>query len=76
MHSYSATAVALRTAGMTAFEALNHTKTTISTGGYSTSDASTGHFNKAGIEAIITLGIPAAGIPFLLYVKTLNSNMG
>ncbi|NQV43374.1 MAG: TrkH family potassium uptake protein [Rhodospirillales bacterium] len=70
------TAIALWTAGMSAFEALNHAMTTIATGGYSTSDASVGHFNNAGIEVIITMGMLAGGIPFLLYVKSLNGDLG
>ena len=35
--------------GMTSFEAINHAMTTLSTGGYSTSDNSMGHFNSLGI---------------------------
>ena len=68
------TAIALWVAGMTGFEALNHAMTTIATGGYSTSDASIGHFQSAGIEAILTLGMLLGGIPFLLYVKFLNGD--
>lgn len=71
-----ATAVALQIAGMTAFEALNHAMTTIATGGYSTSDASIGHFNSASIEVITIIGMLAGGIPFLLYVKFLNGDLG
>jgi trk system potassium uptake protein TrkH len=63
------TAIALRTGRMTAFEALKHAMTTIATGGHSTSDASFGHFNNAGIEAIITLGMPSGGIPYSALFK-------
>lgn len=59
-------ALALWLAGMTGVEALVHAMTTIATGGYSTSDGSVGHFQSAKIDAIITIGMIAGGIPFLL----------
>jgi trk system potassium uptake protein TrkH len=62
-------ATALRLAGITTFEAITHAMTTVATGGFSTSDSSVGQFDNALVEAIITLGMVAGGIPFLAYVR-------
>jgi trk system potassium uptake protein TrkH len=61
-------------AGMTGFEALAHAMSTISTGGFSTSDASIGHFSSAAIELIITLGMVIGGLPFLLFFQMTQGN--
>lgn len=54
-------------AGMQVFDALNHAMTTISTGGYSTSDGSMGHFSHgAHWNAIIFMFL--GGLPFLLFI--------
>ena len=45
--------VALRLAGMTWFEAVNHAFTAVATGGFSTELASIGHWNSPAIEAVI-----------------------
>jgi trk system potassium uptake protein TrkH len=66
--------VALWACGMTGLEAAVHAMTTIATGGYSTSDASVGHFDSPAIEAIITVGMVAGGIPFVFYVKLLHGD--
>jgi trk system potassium uptake protein TrkH len=60
--------------GMTVLEATVHAMTTIATGGYSTSDASVGHFDSPAIDGIITVGMVAGGIPFVFYVKLLHGN--
>lgn len=57
--------------GMTAFEALNHAMTTVSTGGYSTSDGSMGHF-AAGTQWVSILFMLGGAIPFLTYVRVLS----
>lgn len=59
-------AVCLWLAGMNAFDALNHAMTTISTGGFSTHDASIAYFNSPTIEWIITFFMTIAGLPLLL----------
>ncbi len=64
-----ATAVCLAAywaAGMSGFEAVTHSMTTIATGGFSTSDASIGHFNNAGIEWIATLFMIVGSLPFAM----------
>ena len=57
--------------GMTLFEAINHAMTTLSTGGYSTSDGSMGHFSHgAHWNAIIFMFL--GGLPFLIFVRSFN----
>ncbi len=63
-------------AGMTGFEAVAHAMTTIATGGFSTSDASLGHFNSAAIEYWAAAGMLVGGLPFLVYLKTLQGDWG
>jgi len=58
-------------AGMTPFEALVHGLTTLSTGGFSTSDSSMGKFGPAA-QWIGTAFMLAGGIPFVLYVRLLR----
>jgi len=57
--------------GMTAFDAILHSLTTISTGGYSTSDNSFGNWEANGIQWTGALFMLAGGIPFVLYVRLL-----
>jgi len=60
--------IGYRLAGMQGFDAINHAMTTISTGGYSTSDGSMGHFsNGAHWNAIIFMFL--GGLPFLLFIR-------
>lgn len=54
-------------AGMTAFEAVNHSFSTIATGGFSTYDTSVVHFKSPLIEAIIAFFMMLAGGNFALY---------
>jgi len=63
--------IGYRFSGMTDFEALNHAMTTLSTGGYSTSDGSMGHFSKgAHWTAIVFMFL--GGLPFLLFIRAFN----
>ncbi|WP_370311427.1 TrkH family potassium uptake protein [Sagittula sp.] len=55
--------------GMTAFEALVHALTTLSTGGYSTSDASFGQFEQPFLEWAGTFFMAAGALPFAWYMK-------
>ena len=57
--------------GMSAFEAINHAMTTLSTGGFSTSDASMAHFSNAS-QWVGSTFMFLGGLPFLLYVQTLR----
>ncbi len=57
--------------GMNLFEAINHSFTTLSTGGYSTSDGSMNHFSS-GAHWVATLFMYLGGLPFLLFVSALR----
>ncbi len=70
----AACAAAYWLAGMTAFEAINHAMTTLSTGGFSTSDASMGHFQQPSVQWIGTLFMALSALPFVLYVKMLHGH--
>lgn len=58
-------------AGMTSFEAINHAMTTLSTGGYSTSDQSMAHFSSAA-QWNGTFFMFLGGLPFLLLINTIH----
>ena len=57
--------------GMTWFESINHAFTTLSTGGYSTSDGSMNHFSHSA-HWIAIIFMFAGGLPFLLFVQALR----
>ena len=59
-------------AGMTPFEAICHAMTTIATGGYSTSDASIGHFDNAPIQAIAMIFMVLGSLPFVIYLQAVR----
>ena len=61
-------------AGMSGFEAIAHAMTTIATGGFSTADASIGHFDNVTIDIIATVGMIVGSLPFILYLKTLQGD--
>lgn len=61
-------AVAYRITGMSSFEAVNHAMTTLSTGGFSTSDQSMGHFQTDATLWVGSLFMALAGLPFTLFI--------
>ena len=61
-------------AGMRGFDAVAHAMTTIATGGFSTYDASIGHFNNSLIDYIAVVGMVIGGLPFILYLKAMQGN--
>ena len=65
-------AMALWGAGMTGFEAVSHSMTTIATGGFSTSDASIGHFDSNTIDWIVILFMILGSLPFVLYLEAVR----
>ncbi len=65
-------AFALWWAGMTSFDAIIHSMATISTGGFSSKDASIAYFQNPGIEWILTFGMMASGLPLLYYVRLIH----
>jgi trk system potassium uptake protein TrkH len=58
--------------GMTGLEAAVHALTTVSSGGYSTSDASFGHFDSAYLQWTGSVFMLSAGLPFAWYIRILN----
>src|SRR5690554_5727749 len=56
-------------AGMRPFDALTHAMASISTGGYSTSDASFAAWDENGIQWFATLFMLSGTIPFVVYVR-------
>ncbi len=61
--------IALWYAGMTPFDALNHAFSTISTGGFSTKNASLGYYDSTWIVWITTFFMIISGINFLAHLK-------
>ena len=59
------------TGGMSAFDALNHALTTVSTGGFSTHDDSFAHYRSARLEWAAVLFMYLGALPFILYVRVL-----
>ena len=60
-------------AGMDWFDAINHALTTVSTAGFSTSDASLASFSNASHWVAVVIMV-LGGIPFVLYVSMLRGN--
>ncbi len=58
--------------GMSLFDAINHALTTVSTGGYSTSDASFAQFHQASLHIVAIVFMLLGGLPFMLYVRHLR----
>lgn len=56
-------------AGMDFFDAINHSMTTLSTGGFSTKDSSIGFYNNVSIEIIITFFMIIGGSTLTLFVR-------
>jgi len=54
-------------AGMEPFDAIAHSLTTVSTGGYSTHDASMAYFNSPAIEGVAILFMLIGGISFSIH---------
>ncbi|HEY9539800.1 MAG TPA: TrkH family potassium uptake protein [Kiloniellaceae bacterium] len=62
-------AAAYAFAGMTGFEAVTHAMSTVSTGGYSTYDASLGHFANPAIEWVAMVFMLLGALPFVIYIQ-------
>jgi trk system potassium uptake protein len=60
----AACALALRLAGMDWFDAVNHAFSAIALGGFSTRDASIGHYNSPAIEAVLIIFMLIAALNF------------
>jgi len=64
-----ACAVLYAFAEMSVFDAVNHAMTTVSTGGYSTHDASFGYFTRPVTQWIGTAFMLAGALPFIAYLR-------
>lgn len=64
--------VLLHLAGMGWLDAVNHSFTTISTGGFSTHTASIAYFDSFAIEIIITVFMFLSGVNFALHFRALQ----
>jgi trk system potassium uptake protein TrkH len=68
--------ILLKIGGMNWFDAVNHSFTTMATGGYSTKQASIAHFNSPFIDYVITLFMFIAGTNFTLSYFALHLKFG
>ncbi len=62
-----ACALAYWVAGMTPFDAIGHSFSTVAIGGFSTHDLSIGYFNSAAIEMVAVVFMILAGVNFSLH---------
>ena len=60
--------------GMSIFDAVAHSMTTIATGGFSTHNDSIGFFKSSNIEIIASVFILLGSIPFISYLKFIKGN--
>jgi len=60
--------------GMSMFDSVAHSFTTLATGGFSTHNESIGYFKNPGIEITATLFIILGSIPFISYLKFIKGN--
>ena len=60
--------------GMSIFDSLTHSMTTIATGGFSNYNESIGYFNSLPIEISSMFFIILGSFPFIAYIKFLNGN--
>ena len=60
--------------GMSFFDSIAHSMTTIATGGFSTHNESIGFFNNPNIEIVASIFIILGSIPFIAYLKFLKGN--
>ncbi|WP_036770155.1 Trk system potassium transporter TrkH [Photorhabdus australis] len=67
-----ACALALWAAGMSVFDAISHSFSTIAIGGFSTHDTSIGYFNSPAINTIIAIFLLISGCNFSLHFAVLT----
>ena len=70
-----ACALVYEVGGMDGFDAVLHAMTTVSTGGFSTYDASLGHFDDDFITGAATLFMLSGSIPFVWYLRVWHKGM-
>lgn len=62
----------LMLAGMEAFDAMVHSMTAIATGGFSSHDASVGHFDSGMIDFILSIFMIIGSLPFILLLQVMR----
>lgn len=65
--------VLLLIGGLNFFDAINHSLTTMATGGFSTKNASIAHFNSPFVQYVFILFMILAGMNFTLHYYTLHA---
>ncbi len=60
--------------GMSIFDSVAHSMTTLATGGFSTHNDSIGFFNSSNIEIVASIFIILGSIPFISYLKFIKGN--
>ena len=60
--------------GMSIFDSIAHSMTTLATGGFSTHNKSIGFFSNTNIEIVASVFIILGSIPFISYLKFLKGN--
>tara|TARA_A100001015_G_scaffold221306_1_gene249030 strand:- start:601 stop:1611 length:1011 start_codon:yes stop_codon:yes gene_type:complete len=60
--------------GMSLFDSLTHSMTTIATGGFSNYNESIGYFDSLSIEVVSMIFIILGSIPFISYIKFINGD--
>jgi trk system potassium uptake protein len=61
--------------GMSGFDAVAHAMTSIATGGFSTYDASVGHFDNAAIDWAMSVIMVLGSVPFVLYLRVVRGDL-
>jgi len=67
-------AITYKIFGMSIFDSITHSMTTIATGGFSNYNESIGYFNSLPIEISSMIFIILGSLPFIAYIKFLNGN--
>ncbi|PCJ87260.1 MAG: potassium transporter TrkH [Hyphomicrobiales bacterium] len=62
-------------AGMSFYDAIYHAMTTVATGGFSSKNASMGHFDSALIDSICIAFMIAGSLPFMLWLQVLQGRI-
>ena len=60
--------------GMSLFDSITHSMTTIATGGFSNYNESIGYFNSSSIEISAMIFILLGSLPFIAYIKFISGN--
>ena len=68
-------AISYLAVGMSGFDAVAHSMTTISTGGFSTYNDSIANFDSFNIEIISILFMIIGSLPFVIYLKLTHGDL-